>query len=139
MAGFALTYPWLNVGSTPAVVTPGYRLPFPFLGMSSGQGTTDVVTRTGGGKGARRRHRQFVNINGELIEVANRKEAEKLLSQFNKGKEKKPVKSKRITFKRGPYVSVYSVDVIKPKEVRASLASYYDEEESMLLMLLFAA
>lgn len=93
----------------------------------------------GGGKGARRRHRQFVNIDGRLIEVANRKEAEKLLHSFRNGIEKKQVKSKRITFKRGPYVSVYSVEEIKPKEVRASLAKYYDDEESLLLMLLLAA
>ena len=91
--------------------------------------------KKGGGKGARRRHRQFANVDGKLIEVSSYKEAEKLINNFNStGK----VKKRRITLGNGPYVSLYDAGSMPVRDIKKSLGKYYSEEEILLIYLIAA-
>jgi hypothetical protein len=110
---------------------------FAFVG-SGGAPAAAAVT---GGAGRRRKHRQFVNLDGNLVEVRSFKEAEKLIQHFNKGKqEKKPkkLKKRRLSFNNGPYVSVYDAYSMPQKDVKQLLNIYHDDEEMLLLLLMVA-
>ena len=97
----------------------------------------EVATVSGGAK-PRRRHRQFANIDGKLVEVASFKEAQALIDHFNKGKAVKKAKKRRLTFANGPYVSVYDADAMPQRDIKKLLKSYHDDEEMLLLLMMVA-
>jgi hypothetical protein len=104
--------------------------------------TVPVVPKTGAGSTRkRRRRRQFVNIDGNLVEVASYKEALKLFQHLNKTKE--PLKKRRIRLKvaGNPYVTVFDdpSELLPLRRIHQILDKSFEEEEEIMLLLLLAA